>query len=116
MIYGVADKVFIVCTIVLFITAIIGGMFAVNAASIWIKNRREERASREREHEARVFAFAENERERWIQLLHEREQEIRKLTDEVDRLSTMNDVAGKLLTESERLRGIGDMEAKACEE
>lgn len=111
-----ANTAMLVCTGVLFVTVLIGGTFAANAASVWLRNRREERDARERAQEARQNDFAERERDRWVELLAEREGRIEALTAEVARLTRLNEISSRLLETSERER-LGDdwrKEAGAC--
>ena len=104
MMSGISNDVFIVCTAVLFVTVVIGGMFAGNAASIWLKNRREERANKFAIAEARHDAKHEQERNEWMRLLHEKDAYIKALHNELLRVSRNHDTAMKLLKESEMKR------------
>lgn len=104
MMSGISNDVFIVCTAVLFVTVVIGGMFASNAASIWIKNRREERAAKYERDELRHDEKHEMERNTWIQLLQEKDAYIKSLHNELLRTSKDRDLAIRLLKESELQR------------
>ena len=87
----------IICSSILFFTVIVAGMFASSAASVWIRNRREERASAERIQTARADESRDRERNEWVSLLRQKDEQINSLNNEVLRLSRNYDVARKLL-------------------
>lgn len=93
-----------VCTTVLFITVIIGGMFASNAASIWLKNRREERTARYALAELRHDDRMDKERSDWMRLVQDKDEYIKSLQNELLRVSKSHEIAMNLLKESERQR------------
>lgn len=104
MMNAISNDVFIVCTAILFVTVVIGGMFASNAASIWLKNRREERANKLAVAEARHDEQHEREREDWMKLLQEKDAYIKSLSNELLRTAKNNEIAMRLLRESELAR------------
>lgn len=95
----------LVCTGVLFVSALIGGGFAVSAANAWLTNRREERSARAERQEKRN----EQERLTWSAMLSDRDEQIKSLRAEVARLTSLYEISSRLLNESETKRlGKGD--------
>lgn len=94
----------LLCTVCLFCTTVIGGLFLSNAASLWLRNRREERRARAAEKEIRANAWAENEREQWFALLARKDAELQALQNELLRVSKNCEIASRLLRESEKQR------------
>lgn len=116
MMSGISDDVFIVCTAVLFVTVVIGGMFASNAASIWLKNRREERANKLAITESRHDEQHERERNEWAKLLREKDAYIKSLHNELLRESRRNELAIQLLRKFDaKLNGKEQDDANADE-
>ena len=99
-----------ICTTCLFCITVIGGLFLSNAATLWLKNRREAREAARTELDIRMNSYAQQERSQWIALVDEREKRIKELSDEVSRLSTLCDISKKLLEESENARLKGTKE------
>ncbi len=92
----------LVCTSVLFITVVLAGVFSVELAGAWLKNRREERANGVREAESRISARYDRERDSWLAILAEKDKEVRDLNEMVNRLSKNLDIATKVLSVAER--------------
>ena len=103
-----------VCTAVLFITVVLGGVFSSNAASIWLKNKREERAARYALAELRHDDRMDKERSDWMRLVQEKDGYIKSLQNELLRISKNHEIAMNLLKESERQR-MGKDDASADE-
>jgi len=94
----------IICSSILFFTVVTGGIFSANAAAAWLKNRREERESRERISDMRVSESREREREEWMQLLKERDMRVQGLQNELLRATRSEEILRKILRESELQR------------
>lgn len=92
----------LVCTSVLFITVVLAGVFSVELAGAWLKNRREERANGVREAESRISARYDRERDSWLAIIAEKDKEVRELNEMVNRLSKNLDIATKVLSVAER--------------
>ena len=92
----------LVCTTVLFITVILAGVFSVELAGAWLKNRREERANGVKEAESRISARYDKERNSWLAILAEREREVKELNELVTRLNKNLDIATRVLSVAER--------------
>ena len=92
----------LVCTSVLFITVVLAGVFSVELAGAWLKNRREERANGVREAESRISARYDRERDSWLAILAEKDKEVKELNEMVNRLSKNLDIATKVLSVAER--------------
>lgn len=91
-----------VCTSVLFITVILAGVFSVECAGAWLRNKREERANGVREAESRISARYDRERDSWLAILTEKDNEIRSLTEQNSRLNKNLDIATRVLAVAER--------------
>lgn len=96
------QMILFVCTSVLFITVILAGVFSVECAGAWLRNKREERANGVREAEARISARYDRERESWIAILSEKDKEVKELNEMVNRLSKNLDIATRVLAVAER--------------
>lgn len=92
----------LVCTSVLFITVVLAGVFSVECAGAWLKNRREERCNSVREAEFRISARYDRERDSWLAILSEKDKEVKELNEMVNRLSKNLDIATKVLSVAER--------------
>lgn len=90
----------ILCTGITFCSALIAGGFAVGAANVWLKNRREERDARDE----RARNRDSHERETWTQLLADRDARIDSMHDEIVRLTRLYEFSSALLDESETRR------------
>ncbi len=104
MTYGITDSIFIICTAVLFVTILIAGMFSANAVSMWIKNRREERANRLQVAELRQGEWEERERNQWMALFQQKDDEVKALRMTNMRLEKNLEIASRLLEASEQKR------------
>lgn len=91
-----------VITAVLFITVVLGGVFATSAASIWFRNRREERRNTVRAAEARSSERFNRERDSWLAILAEKDKEIETLKALNEKLNKNYDIATKILSVAER--------------
>ena len=91
----------IVCTGVLFTTALIAGVAAWGAANAWLTNKREAREAQE----DRAKKRADQERATWAAMVADRDEQIAMLKEELSRMGTLSEIADKLLNESEK-RGI----------
>lgn len=90
-----------VCTAVLFITVVLGGVFAANAASIWFRNRREERQNTIRAAEVRQAERFNRERDSWLEILAEKDQQLARMNELVSRLEKNYDIATRILQTAE---------------
>jgi len=81
--YGISEKLFIAGLVVLFITVVLGGMYGVQLARMYIRCRAMEREydieRRERERNARW----EREAVRWFDLNDKQNARIQRLNDEL---------------------------------
>ena len=91
-----------VCTTVLFITVILVGIFGVEVMGAWLRNKREERANGVREAETRISARYDKERNSWLQILAEKDAEIKSLNEMVNKLNKNYDIATRILAVAER--------------
>lgn len=92
----------LICTAVLFITVVLAGVFSVEVAGVWIRNKREERANGVRAAEKEISARYDKERESWLAILSEKDIEIRSLTEANNRLNKNLDIATRVLAVAER--------------
>ena len=90
-----------VITAVLFITVVLGGVFATSAASIWFRNRREERRNTVRAAEARSSERFNRERDSWLAILAEKVKELERLNEMVSRLEKNYEIATRILQNAE---------------
>ena len=87
----------LILTTVLFVTVILAGTFGVEIASVWLRNRREERANTVREAEKRIGERFDRERESWLAILGEKDRELESMTQMVKRLEKNYEIATKVL-------------------
>lgn len=86
-----------VLTAVQFVTVIMAGVFILETASIWLRNKREERAANAREDTKWIRTLYDKERESWISILAEKDRELDGLTQAVKRLEKNLDIATRVL-------------------
>ena len=98
------EKALLTSSILLFCSITLASVFAAHCATIWLKNRREDRSRQHKQEEARFIQRADNERKEWSRLLTEKDAQIGKLLDEIGMLTTTLDRTKKLLEKSEELR------------
>ena len=93
-----------VMTTVQFIMIVIAGTFAIELATIWIRNRREERRNTVRDAEARVRALYDRERESWMSILSEKDRELENLNVMMTRLQKNYDIATRVLSSASEIK------------
>ena len=94
------ETALIMCTGITFVSALIAGGFVVCAANVWMRNKREERAARE----GRYVTRDSLEREKWVELLCEKDAELESVRNEVEKLTKLYEFSARLLDESEKRR------------
>lgn len=98
------EKALLTSSILLFCSVTLAAVFASHCATIWLKNRREDRSRKHKKEEARFIKRADDEREEWSRLLTEKDRQIERLLDNIATLTSALDRAKKLLEKSEELR------------
>ncbi len=92
----------LICTSVLFITVILAGVFSVEVAGVWLRNRREERRNGIREAERTVSERFDRERNSWMELLAQKDRELEITNALLARLQKNYDIATKVLAVADR--------------
>ena len=100
------EKALLTSSVLLFCSIALGSVFASHCATIWLKNRREDRSRQHKREEARFIQRADAEREEWSKLLTEKDAQIGKLLDEIGMLTSALDRTKVLLQKSEEMRGV----------
>jgi hypothetical protein len=86
-----------VLTTVLFLTVILGGVVAVELSTVWLRNKREERAASVREAEKWIRGLYDKEREGWMAILEEKDRELKSMSEMLARLQKNYDIATRIL-------------------
>lgn len=94
-----------VLTTVQFVTVILAGVFILEIASVWLRNKREERANTVREAEQRMSARYDQERTSWLAILSEKDRELASMTDMMAKLQKNYDIATRILNVAEIRKG-----------
>ena len=92
----------LICTSVLFITVILAGVFYVEVAGVWLRNRREERRNGIREAERVMSERYDRERNSWLELLAQKDRELEITNALLARLQKNYDIATKVLAVADR--------------
>lgn len=96
--YGINEKIYIIGLIVIFITVVLGGMFGVQLASIWLKFKREEMRSEREKREVMQEVRWEQERDHWVGIVKDQNKRIDALSDELVKLSRDYENAKNLMS------------------
>lgn len=99
------EKTLLLSSVLLFCSIALGSVFAAHCATIWLKNRREDRSRRHKREETRFIQRADAERAEWSRLLSEKDKQIGKLLDEIGMLTSALNRTKQLLEKSEQMRG-----------
>ena len=98
------EKTLLLSSVLMFCAVSLACVFASHCATIWLKNRREDRSRQHKAEESRILKRADADRAEWSKLLSEKDAQISRLLDEIGMLTSALDRTKKLLEKSESLR------------
>ena len=104
MAYTISEKVFIGGLSVMFCMIVIGFVALIYSASIWAKNKRNERIEYAEMRQQEISARANHEREEWMELLKIKDEKISSLTAKLNETTRLYEINKQLLEQSERER------------
>ena len=97
MTYGLNEKVFIVGLAILFITVVLGGIFSVQLAGIWLRVKREDRKYEAEQKERDKYDRWKEERKHWIDLVSDQNKRLNEMSDQLVRLTRDYENAKQLM-------------------
>jgi len=101
---AINETVLMIAVGVIFCSVVLCGSFGAHVASIWLKNRREERRLEIKMRELRNEDRLQEERKNWWALTQQQSQTIKELNDKVLELSRNYEINKSLLAKAEKLK------------
>lgn len=101
---GINETVLMIATGIVFASVVLCGSFGAHVASLWLKNRREERKLEIRMRELRNEDRLQEERKNWWGLTQQQSQTIKELNDQLLEMSRNYERSKQLLAKA-RIEG-----------
>ena len=101
---GINETVLMIAVGVVFCSVVLCGSFAAHVASLWLKNRREERKLEIRVRELRNEDRLKEERQNWWRLTQQQAATIERLNGQIMELSRNYQINKALLAQADRVK------------